>query len=293
MADRIYVTYTPTGVPGGFHTAIHFERTDSAGNVINHVVIGGKPQMKDLSIPEKATGVLEEAFRSGDAPSRFGRINAQARNREAPNSHDEASDDPNAPYEVIAEGDDLSSHLLRIQLFAHGFNRTGFAYRGHHQNSNSFAATALRAGNLPPATGVAHDPTGPAGELLEFFTPGLNEPLEAPIGGASSNDRTIGTRGKGNIAGELFSNGAPRDDLAAPSVEPERPVRSGPIRYLDRKSPDRPFDTRFGSWTASSSGITPRNPNLPLPPAEPGRPLGISLAESLPHSGPLRCHSVA
>ena len=73
-----------------------------------------------------------------------------------------------------------------MQLFAHGFNKAGFAYRGDHQNSNTFAAAALRAGELPTATGVAHDPAGPPGELLEFFAPGLNEPLRAPIGPHSS-----------------------------------------------------------------------------------------------------------
>ncbi|CAN0452271.1 unnamed protein product, partial [Phaeothamnion confervicola] len=49
----------------------------------------------------------------------------------------EKSDDPNAPYEVIAEGDDLSGHLVRMRLFAHGVNRAGVAYRGQNQNSNS------------------------------------------------------------------------------------------------------------------------------------------------------------
>lgn len=95
--------------------------------------------------------------------------------------------DENPPYEVIAEGDDLSSHLDRMQLYAHGVNRAGIAYRGHHQNSNSFASGALRAGELPPATGVGRDPLGPGGEMLEFFAPGLNEPLEAPVGRASSD----------------------------------------------------------------------------------------------------------
>lgn len=123
LADRIYVTYTPTGVPGSFHTAIHYERTDSAGHVVNHHVIEAKPEMKDLTAPEKAIGVIEEVFRTGNAPSRFGRIDAQIRNRGATDRRDETSDDPNAPYEVIAEDDDLSDQLARMQLFAHGFNR--------------------------------------------------------------------------------------------------------------------------------------------------------------------------
>jgi hypothetical protein len=30
------------------------------------------------------------------------------------------------------------------------------------------------------------------------------------------------------------------------------------------------FDSRFGNWTSSPAGIAPRNPNLPVPPPEPG-----------------------
>jgi hypothetical protein len=46
--------------------------------------------------------------------------------------------------------------------------------------------------------------------------------------------------------------------------------------------PDEPSRDRFGSWTASPAGITPRNPNLPLPPAEPGMPPGIFNDKPIP-----------
>lgn len=62
MSDRIYVTYTPTTIPGSFHTAIHYERTDPAGSVIQHFVIEAKPEKLDeLSASDKAVGVIEEA----------------------------------------------------------------------------------------------------------------------------------------------------------------------------------------------------------------------------------------
>jgi hypothetical protein len=84
MADRIYVTYTPTGAPGSFHTAIHYERTDLAGNVVNHFIIEAEPEnLEKLSVSDKAIGVVEEAFRNGDGPSRFGRIHAEVRRRKA------------------------------------------------------------------------------------------------------------------------------------------------------------------------------------------------------------------
>jgi hypothetical protein len=81
-----------------------------------------------------------------------------------------------------------------MQLYAAGVNSAGFAYRGDHQNSNTFASGALQAGDLPAATGVAHDPAGPAGELLEFFAPGLNELLRAPIGQTSSYEPVNGVQ---------------------------------------------------------------------------------------------------
>jgi hypothetical protein len=175
MPDRIYTTYTPTTVPGTFHATIHYERTDSTGKMIKHVVIEARPENLDaLNASGKGLGVLEEMFRNGNGPSRFGRIAAGIRELESNN-------DPSTPYETIAEGDDLSENLARMQLYATGINRAGFAYRGDRQNSNTFASGALRAGELPAPTGIARDPLGPPGELLEFFAPGLNESLEAPI----------------------------------------------------------------------------------------------------------------
>ncbi|MBR1258236.1 hypothetical protein JQ634_31745 [Bradyrhizobium sp. AUGA SZCCT0240] len=48
MADRIYVTYTPTGAPGSFHTAIHYERTSLSGELIKHVVVEATPEFGEL-----------------------------------------------------------------------------------------------------------------------------------------------------------------------------------------------------------------------------------------------------
>lgn len=176
MADRIYATYTPTTAPGTFHTAIHFERRGSDDRV-QHFVVEAKPEnLDELDTSGKALGVIEETLRDDNGPSRFGRIVARVR------PWNSQKFDPNAPYEPIAEGDDLSEPFTRMHLFANGFNDAGFAYRGDHQNSNTFASAALKAAGLPPATGVAYDPTGPRGELLEYFAPGLNEPLRPPIG---------------------------------------------------------------------------------------------------------------
>jgi hypothetical protein len=126
--------------------------------------------------------------------------------------------------------------LARMQLFAHGVNRAGFAYRGDHQNSNSFASAALQAGELPLATGVAHDPTAPPGELLDFFAPGLNEPLKSPIGlnreavdvPRDSFDKRIGKWG------------------SVPASIARLPPSDGP----------ESFDARFGNWASVPAGAS-------------------------------------
>lgn len=279
MADRIYVTYTPTGAPESFHTAIHFERTDHAGNVIQHDVIEAERENRDMSVPAKAVGVIEEALRTDDVPSRFGRVKAIVRNGQAPDAGDYPSSDRNAPYEVVAEGDDLSDHLARMRLYAHGVNRAGFAYRGHRQNSNTFAGWVLRAGELPGPRGVARDPAGPAGERLEFFTPGLNEPWEPPIGPATSDQPNAGR----DFNRKLFPASDSGDRLAPPVLEPQKSREPPPVRRLGRKTAGESLNDRFGNWTSTDGGFTPRNPTLPVPPTEPGRPPGVFTGRPMPY----------
>lgn len=228
MPDKNYVTYTPTTFPDAFHTAIHYERRDADGRLLSHSIVEVQPEAEGSS--NKALGVLEEALRTGNDITRLGRMNARVSDLMKPGAQKGAAD-PNPPYEVIAEGDDLSPHFDRMQVYAHGVNRAGIAYRGDHQNSNSFASGALRAGELPPATGIGHDPLGPAGEMLEFFAPGLNEPLDAPVGGTSSgpapeaptdvtkNHRYLGRRKASPAQGSAFDAGAAAVPFA-PSSEP-------------------------------------------------------------------------
>lgn len=282
MPDRIYVTYTPTGGPESYHTAIHYERTDSAGNIIRHDVIEADPEKEHLGIPKKAHGVMEEALRTDHGPSRFGRVKATIRGNQARDPRKFRSDDPDAPYEVIAEGDDLSGHLSRMQLYAHGVNRAGFAYRGHRQNSNTFAGWALRAGELPGPRGVARDPKGPAGELLEFFTPGLNEPWEPPIGPSSELNvlRDVsGGNGSRNSLPADASGGRPASSMPGPQNSQGVP----PVRRLSGRVVGDSLNDRFGNWTSSGGGISPRNPNLPEPPPEPGWPPGTFHGEPMPY----------
>jgi hypothetical protein len=200
MTDRIYATYKPTIAPESYHIEINYERKDVDGKIIMHRIIDAGP-LND-SLLDKIVGAVEEKFGGGNGSSRFGNI--VARDRE-PNEEDK-----NLAYEPIAEGADLSANWNRMQLFAHGVNRAGIAYRGDHQNSNSFASALLRAGELPPATGVAHDPAGPPGELLDFFVPGLNEPLRPFVGQRSSNENGGGVQYTSvpGLGGEPFRESA-------------------------------------------------------------------------------------
>ena len=143
MTDRIYATYTPTTAPGAFHTAIHFERTDPTGENLHYVIEAQPENLDALNTSDKGLGVIEQAFRSDDGPSRFGKIAAKVQKLER------GQYDPNTPYEPVAEGHDLGEQFARMHLFALGLNDAGFPYRGDHQNSNTFASAALKAAGLP------------------------------------------------------------------------------------------------------------------------------------------------
>ncbi len=119
-----------------------------------------------------------------------------------------------------------------MRLFAHPLNGAGFAYRGDRQNSNSFAGAALQAGELPRATGVAHDPAGPPGELLEYFAPGLNEPLRAPIGPR----REPGDVARGWFDDRFGKWGSSPAGAAIPPGDPDS------------------FNGRFGNWVSVPVG---------------------------------------
>jgi hypothetical protein len=92
------------------------------------------------------------------------------------------------------------------------------------------------------------------------------------------------------------------------STNPMQPPQTGgplgsiskPVRYLGRRIADQSqasvFDTsapattdpqdsvggRVGNWASSPEGITPRNPDLPVPAPEPVRPLGIFSGKPMP-----------
>lgn len=212
-------------------------------------------------------------------------------------------------------------------------NSIGYEYRPLSQNSNSFAAGALkRAGFLGPGTVFpeifdrffAVDPV--SGQTHPVKVPGFDRRLENPLDKAAAPLR-------GPVTPFVPANASPAGDRqesfdrrfgssTAESTNPNLPawVRGvgeiprdadrKPVPYLGRRvagkpevstfdvgAPPVPFvpsneglsphlqnslDNRFGNWTSSPAGVTPRNPNLPLPPAEPGKPPGIFNDKPMP-----------
>jgi hypothetical protein len=132
---------------------------------------------------EQFIAELEEYFRTDNGPSAFGNIVARA----DPNA---LLAKPTTPYEVIAVGADLTSNWSNMEQYVTTFNNAGYAYRGVGQNSNTFASAALAAGNLPPATGVAVDPS--TGAVVVHWTPSLNQPLNESIGNGASYEPVSG-----------------------------------------------------------------------------------------------------
>jgi len=96
----------------------------------------------------------------------------------------------------------------------------------------------------------------------------------------------------------LYADGeepVPSSRASAISEVPGKPVRILSRRIAEKSPASAPytrapatsdredsFDDRFGDSTSSPTGITSRNPNLPMPPAEPGRPLGIFTGKQMP-----------
>ena len=89
---------------------------------------------------------------------------------------------------MIASDDDLSSQWDQMRRFGAGVNATGYEYRPTSQNSNSFAAGALKqAGFLGPGTVlpeifdrlIAAEPTN--GRAHALRVPGFDQRLTNPL----------------------------------------------------------------------------------------------------------------
>jgi hypothetical protein len=151
MRERIFLTYTnATALP--YHGAVFAHHV-----VLNYIDANGKhhtlegiPERKFNHNVEKLIAFsLEEGRPDGgiiNTDSRFRRLRAKEGKGVGP-------DALNKPHTMIASGDDLRSQWDQMKRFGAGVNATGYEYRPYSQNSNSFAAGALKQGGfLGPGT---------------------------------------------------------------------------------------------------------------------------------------------
>jgi hypothetical protein len=236
MPERIFLTYTnATALPYqgsvlGHHIVLNY--VDSSGK---HYVLQGTPEHKfEHNAGKLAAFLREEVLSDGlnNRDSPFGRLKVEPEN---------VDDDLaiSRPHTMIAEGEDLSSQWAQMKRFGDHVNSIGYEYRPYSQNSNSFAAGALkRAGFLGPGTAypeifdhlLAIDPvsgtTHPV--RVQGFDQRLSDPLSQTITGSN--------------------------EPAVPFV-PAHTFLAG-----DRQNS---FDDRFGRWVFPSAGSTSPNLNQP------------------------------
>jgi len=192
MPERIFLTFTnATAVPYqgstiGHHIVLNY--IDSNGK---HQILQGKPEEKHEHNASKARAFIADAVRpDGMSIVRppFGKLQSQLK----PIQDEDAA--LLLPHTMIAEGDNLSSRWARMKEFGDEVNKTGYEYHPSSQNSNSFAAEALRRGGFfGPGTAfpemtlddrlLAIDPV--SGQTRALRVPAFSARLKNPIDVAS------------------------------------------------------------------------------------------------------------
>jgi hypothetical protein len=235
MPERIFLTYTnATAVPYqgsvlGHHIVLNY--IDSDGK---HYTLQGMPERGFDHNAAKLAAFLREEVWSNDANNRdspFQRLRAK--------KGEDFDPALGRPSTLIAEGDDLRSQWARMTDFGDEVNSTGYEYRPYSQNSNSFAAGALkRAGLFGPGTAfpeifdrlIAVDPV--SGETHAVPVPGFDLRLKNPL-----------------------------NDPATPSNRSAIPFV--PANVFPAGDRQNSFDQRFGGWVSSSAASAPPKPDLP------------------------------
>ena len=148
MPERIFLTFTnATAVPYqgstiGHHIVMNY--IDSNGK---HHILQGKPEEKHAHNASKARAFIADTVRP-DGMSivgpPFGKLQSELNSIKEEDKYTA----PVLPHMMIAEGDDLSSRWARMKEFGDEVNKTGYEYHPSSQNSNSFAAEALRRGGF-------------------------------------------------------------------------------------------------------------------------------------------------
>ena len=184
MSERIFLTYTnASSIPYqgsvlGHHIVLNY--IDSNGK---HYTLQGMPERKFDHNADKLIAFLQEE-----------RWSDGAKNRDSPfqrlMAHELEGDGIalSRPHTMIAEGDDLRSQWNQMTKFGNDVNSIGYEYRPYSQNSNSFAAEALkRAGFFGPGTAYPEifrhllvvDPV--SGATRSVSVPGFDQRLLNPL----------------------------------------------------------------------------------------------------------------
>jgi hypothetical protein len=145
MRERIFLTYTnATALPySGKVLAHHIVLNYIDSNGVHHT-LEGMPERKFNRNIEKLIAFSNDE-RQPDGTSN---TDSPFRRLKAHRGEGIGAEALYKPHTMIAGEDDLSSRWDRMKRFADSVNATGYEYRPYSQNSNSFAAEALKRGGL-------------------------------------------------------------------------------------------------------------------------------------------------
>lgn len=244
MPERIFLTYTNAsalpyhGAVLGHHIVLNYIDADG-----NHHTLQGMPERKFNRNAEKLVAfALEEGWSDGvnNTDSRFRRLKAHE------GSTGEGYDVLNKPHTMIASGDDLSSQWDQMKRFGRGVNATGYEYRPYSQNSNSFAAGALKqAGLIGPGTAlpeifdrlIVADPTNSGAHAVRV--PGFDQRLTNPLNMAVPPlDAVPFVPTNSSLAGDRRDSFDKRFESLDPSTQEKRAENNGRPAWLP------PIETR-------------------------------------------------
>jgi hypothetical protein len=231
-----------------------------------HHTLQGMPERKFNRNAEKLVAfALEEGWSDGvnNTDSRFRRLKA----------HEDTGEGYkilNKPHTVIASGDDLRSQWDQMKRFGRDVNATGYEYRPSSQNSNSFAAGALKqAGLIGPGTAlpeifdrlIVADPTNSGAHAVRV--PGFDQRLTNPLNIAVPPlDAVPFVPTNSSLAGDRRESFDKRFENLDPSTQENRAENNGrpawlppigtrgvtgakPERYLARRVTGQPETSAF------------------------------------------------
>jgi hypothetical protein len=195
------------------------------------------------------------------------------------------------------EAKDPANQALPVPPFSSS-TQYGYDQRAAEEvTQGGIARGCLWAQQLGPDTNLAIDiANGPGANTYRAQAIDGDNRVVAEQSGSANDARNVSILGRRVMAGDGSDSGAGNLNRSAEGIDPTnlaqptslQQIDSNPVRRLVRVNggtsptmPTVPFDNqsswgdRFGGGTASSSGIAPRNPNLPVSSPEAEGPIGL------------------